>query len=163
MNHYNNVQGRIYSLEPESGKIQRWAGSFSGAVGEYDFAPDGTLVSTGQVGTEVQLYTTSGATGEPRKVNGPTGSYNDVSMAKHSPKLAFIYSAFDKPTEVYVADSLAKIAQARPLTSFNRLFTERALPQGTSYKWKTDDGSTVEIWRQEPADADVHSRRASIG
>ena len=143
VDHYNNVQGRIYSLDPENGKIQRWAGSFSGAVGEYDFAPDGTLVSTGQVGTEVQLYTTSGATGELRIVNGLAGSYNDVSMAKHSPKVAFIYSAFDKPTEVYVADSLAKLGQARPITAFNKLFTERALPQGTSYKWKTDDGSTV--------------------
>ena len=31
-----------------------------------------------------------------------------------------------------------------PITSFNRLFTERALPEGQPYRWTADDGVTVE-------------------
>jgi dipeptidyl aminopeptidase/acylaminoacyl peptidase len=33
---------------------------------------------------------------------------------------------------------------AQPITSFNRLFTERALPEGQPYHWTADDGVTVE-------------------
>src|SRR5207244_1258996 len=32
----------------------------------------------------------------------------------------------------------------RPITAFNKLFAERDLPQGKPYKWKADDGTTVE-------------------
>ena len=36
------------------------------------------------------------------------------------------------------------LAHARPITSFNHPFTERALPEGKPYRWTTDDGVTVE-------------------
>ena len=52
--------------------------------------------------------------------------------------------AREAPEEVYLADSAADISRARPITSFNKLFTERELPQGKPYRWKADDGSTVE-------------------
>jgi dipeptidyl aminopeptidase/acylaminoacyl peptidase len=65
-------------------------------------------------------------------------------LAEHSPRLAFVHSAFDKPEELYVADSANDLAQAKPVTAFNRLFTERDLPRGRTYKWKSDDGAEVE-------------------
>ena len=34
--------------------------------------------------------------------------------------------------------------EARPITSFNKLFTERDLPKGKPYRWTADDGTTVE-------------------
>jgi len=49
-----------------------------------------------------------------------------------------------KPTEVYLAESPDKLDQARPITSLNHFFTEREIPQGKPYRWKADDGTTVE-------------------
>jgi dipeptidyl aminopeptidase/acylaminoacyl peptidase len=36
------------------------------------------------------------------------------------------------------------LSHARALTSFNKIFTERAAPQGKPYRWKADDRTTVE-------------------
>jgi len=58
--------------------------------------------------------------------------------------VAFVHSDLGKPAEVYWADGAGKLRAARPLTAFNRLFTERDLPQGKPYRWKAEDGTTVE-------------------
>ena len=34
--------------------------------------------------------------------------------------------------------------QARPITSFNKLFTDRDLPKAKPYRWTSDDGTPVE-------------------
>ena len=72
------------------------------------------------------------------------GTYANISTAEHSSRVAFVYSSLGKPEEVYLADSADKLDQARPITSFNKLFAERDLPQGKPYQWKADDGTTVE-------------------
>jgi dipeptidyl aminopeptidase/acylaminoacyl peptidase len=58
--------------------------------------------------------------------------------------VAFVYTSLGKPAEVYLADSASALDQAKPITAFNKLFTERDLPQGKPYQWKADDGITVE-------------------
>src|SRR5438309_7067234 len=55
-----------------------------------------------------------------------------------------LFRSLGKPDEVYLADGPDKLEQAGAITSFNKLFTERDLPQGKPYKWKADDGTTVE-------------------
>src|SRR5260370_16541621 len=67
-----------------------------------------------------------------------------MSASAHSPRVAFLYSSLGKPIEVYLAESATKLEQARPVTSFNKLLSERDLPQGKPYRWKADDGTTVE-------------------
>jgi dipeptidyl aminopeptidase/acylaminoacyl peptidase len=62
----------------------------------------------------------------------------------HSSRVVFVYSSLGKPEEVYLAESAAQLDQARSITSFNKLFAERDLPQGKPYKWKADDGTIVE-------------------
>ena len=66
------------------------------------------------------------------KREGWPGTYEAPASASQSQsaRIAFAYSATERPTEVYLADSPDKLAQARPITSFNKLFTERDLPQG---------------------------------
>ena len=78
------------------------------------------------------------------KLNSWPGTYETISATAHSPRIAFVYSSLQKPTEVYLAESADKLAEARPITSFNKLFTERELPQGKPYRWKADDGTTIE-------------------
>jgi dipeptidyl aminopeptidase/acylaminoacyl peptidase len=55
-----------------------------------------------------------------------------------------VYSSLGQPVEVCLAESASKLEQARPVTSFNKLLSERDLPQGKPYRWRADDGTTVE-------------------
>lgn len=141
---YQREQERVYSMDVGSGKAQRWGSQFTGALNAYEVAPDGSLVATGQVGAENQVYSERSAADPLKKISSWDGAYRELSLAEHSPRLAFVHSAFDKPEELYVADSANDLAQAKPVTAFNRLFTERDLPRGRTYKWKSEDGAEVE-------------------
>jgi len=59
-------------------------------------------------------------------------------------RVAFVYSSLTRPTEVYLAEGPNLLKNAHPITQFNHLFAERDLPQGKPYRWRADDGTTVE-------------------
>ena len=141
---YEDTQPRIYWVDSESGEAQRWGATFDGAVGNYTVAPDGRVLTTGRLGTEVQVYAVAQPSAPFTKLSGWAGTYDRVATAQHSPRVAVVYSSFDKPTEVYIADSVEKLSEARPVTSFNKLFIERDLPKAKPYQWMSDDGTRVE-------------------
>ncbi len=151
---YQDTQPRVYWVDAgapaENGTnaaapiTSRWAAKFDGAVNGYTVLSDGSLFVAGREGTEVQPYTQNSPDGDFAKRSAWTGTYEQLSAAMNSPRVAFVYSSLAKPSEVYIADSVGGIAGARAITSFNRVFTERALPQGKPYRWTADDGSPVE-------------------
>jgi dipeptidyl aminopeptidase/acylaminoacyl peptidase len=137
---YADWQGRVYTVDVNSGTTQRWGASFTGSLERYEKHSTG-LVGAGMLGTETQFYALQN---DAVKFAGWPGSYGRLSAAENSQRVAFVYSATTRPTEVYVADSLDKLKEAKPITSFNKLFMERELPQGKPYRWKAPDGTTVE-------------------
>ena len=141
---YKDLQPRIYSVSVADGKVQRWAPQFTGSLAYYDLTGDGTLTATARLGTEVQVYSQRTPAEDFANVSGWDGTYSFIAVAKSSPRVAVVYSALDKPTEVYVANSLAELKSAQPITSFNQLYAQRDLPKGTPYKWKSEDGTPVE-------------------
>jgi len=141
---YRDFQERLYSVDAETGETQRWAADFEGSVGRHSLLSDGGVIACSRVGTEVQLYSQQGPKVPFAKHAGWSGTYSFVSAARSSPRLAVVYSSLDRPLEVYLADGPDKLEQARPITSFNRLFTERDLPRGKPYRWTSDDGTKVE-------------------
>ena len=141
---YEDTQRRLYWVDADKGEIQRWARDFNGAVHNYSAVQDAGVVAAGQMGTEVQVYAESNPAAPFAKQTGWPGTYETISAAEHSPRIAFIYSSLEKPMEVYVADSIEKLSDAQPITSFNHVFTERDLPQGKPYSWTADDGTKVE-------------------
>ena len=141
---YKDTQNRLYWVEADTGRTERWAKAFPGAVLHYAVLPTGGVIATGCLGTEVQLYTQASPSAPFEKQAAWAGTYELVHSARHSSQIVFLYSSLEKPKEVYVADSVEKLSQARPITSFNHWFTERDLPQGKSYRWKADDGTSVE-------------------
>ena len=155
---YADAQQRVYSVEvpqasaasdpPAAGKLasahSRWAASFEGAVQRPAVLADGSLIVAGRLGTEVQLYQQHDAASELKPCPGWAGTYELPSAAAHSSQVAFVYSSLEQPAEVYLAESPDRIDKARPVTAFNRLFSTRALPEGKPYRWKADDGTTVE-------------------
>ena len=140
---YEDTRTRLYWVDADTGSVKRWADDFGGPVTHYAVSADGVLAN-GLLGTEVQIYSQSEPAGAFSKHAGSSGTYELIATAEHSPRVAFVYSALDRPAEVYVADSADKISSARPVTSFNKLFLERDLPQGKPYRWTADDGTTVE-------------------
>ncbi len=141
---YADTQNHVYWIDATTGEIQQWAKPFGGALNEYaPFKGDG-LLTAGMAGTQVQLYTIANPSADAKKISPWPGGYADIATTPASPRIAFAFSRVNQPTELYLADSPDQLADAKPITSFNRLFTERALPEAKPFQWKADDGVTVE-------------------
>ena len=59
-----------------------------------------------------------------------------------STTIAFIHSSFEAPQEVYFIENIDRLNRAQAITSENKLFTERSLPRGKSYRWLNEDDKT---------------------
>jgi len=141
---YKDTQNRLYWVDADTGLTARWASDFTGSVHRYCVNRNEGVVVAGRVGTEIQLYSQANLNATFAKQGGWAGTYDLIAFAEHSSRIAVVYSSLEKPTEVYVADSIDKLSDARPITSFNLLFAERDLPKGKPYRWTADDGSSVE-------------------
>jgi dipeptidyl aminopeptidase/acylaminoacyl peptidase len=145
---YRDLQPHLYWVDSEkrdaeTGTIEQWSKNFIGPVEHYAVAGD-TVLTSARVGTEVQIYSAGRPSDSQRAVAHWNGTYATISAATHSSRIAFIHSSLERPEEIYLAESAAQLDQARPITQFNKLFTERELPRGHSYQWKADDGTTIE-------------------
>jgi dipeptidyl aminopeptidase/acylaminoacyl peptidase len=140
---YRDVQPHLYWIDTNDGKIEQWDQSFVGPVEHYSVTTDHVLGSA-RIGTEVQIYDASKPSDKLHRLTSTPGTYAEISSAPRSKKVAFVFSSLGKPQEIYLADSADKIDQARPITSFNEKLAQADLPQGKPYKWKADDGTTIE-------------------
>jgi dipeptidyl aminopeptidase/acylaminoacyl peptidase len=140
---YRDLQPHVYWVDSDTGAVQQWGKDFIGPVEHYAVAAEGVLTSA-RIGTDASIYSATQPSQSLHKLKGWEGTYEALSTTAHSARIAFVYSSLQRPTEVYLAESIDKLDQARPITSFNKLFTERELPQGKPYRWKADDGATVE-------------------
>jgi len=140
---YRDLQPHLYWVDSETSAVEQWDKNFIGPVDHYAVAAD-TILASARIGTEVAAYSISQPNQSLHKLNSWPGSYEQISAAQHSQRIAFVYSALQKPAEIYLADSPDKLDQARPITAFNKFLAEKDLPQGKPYRWKADDGTTVE-------------------
>jgi dipeptidyl aminopeptidase/acylaminoacyl peptidase len=140
---YRDLQPHLYWIDTETGKTEQWDKTFLGPVEAYAIAGN-TLLTSSRLGTEVQMYSATSPSDSFHRVATWPGTYENLSTAQHSPRIAFIYSSLSKPEEVYLAGGSDKLDQAHPITSFNHFLAEKDLPQGKPYRWKADDGTTVE-------------------
>jgi dipeptidyl aminopeptidase/acylaminoacyl peptidase len=144
---YQDAQSRVYWTGAQGlavNSLARWAPRFPGSIAAFAPLANGGLAAAGQLGTETAIYTSDRPEGEFAAGHGPAGYYDKISAAAHSPRVAFIHSSLQEPTEVWLADDINDLSHARQITSFNHVFTERALPEGKPYRWTTDDGITAE-------------------
>ena len=141
---YADVQPRLYWVDAGSGEVQRWFSSFEGEVVGYTPMPDGTVLCACRIGTEVQFYLQANLKGPVVKREGWTGTYATPASSAQLSRVAFVYSAIERPTEIYLAEGPDKLTAASAITSFNKLFTERDLPKAKPYRWTSLDGTAVE-------------------
>jgi dipeptidyl aminopeptidase/acylaminoacyl peptidase len=141
---YQDTQMRLYWLDTDSGKVERWGKDFTGSFTHYAPLPNGGVIATARVGTEVQIYTQSSPSEPFVKRPGWDGTYEAIAACQYSARIAFVHSSLQQPSEVYMARRPNQLKDAQSATSFNQLFTQRDLPQGKPYRWKADDGTDVE-------------------
>lgn len=139
---YRDVQGRLYQMDPATGKIERLGASFDGSFDQYTLLPDGRELALGMKGTETQLYVVDGE--KATKLPGLAGSYAGLDAARGSSAILIRHSTVNDPTQVYMASDPLHPDQLKALTKFNPIFAERAQPEYEPYTWKADDGRTIE-------------------
>ena len=139
---YRDVQGRLYRLDPASGKTERLGGSFDGSLDQYTLLADGRELALGLKGTEAQVYLIEGE--KATKLPGRAGSYAGLEPARASNAILVRLSTINDPPQVYLAADPLQLDKLKKLTSFNPIFAERAQPEWQPYTWKSDDGQTIE-------------------
>jgi acylaminoacyl-peptidase len=140
---YRDLQPHLYWVDSETGAVEQWSKGFIGPVERYAVATNNVLASA-RIGTEVSMFSVAQPGESLRKLKGWVGTYEILSTAEHSSRIAFIYSSLQKPAEVYLADGPDKLDEAHPITTFNHQLAQSDLPQGKPYRWRADDGTTVE-------------------
>ena len=139
---YRDVQGRLYSMDTATGARERLGKDFTGSWTDLALLPTGEVLGLGQLGTEVQTYDVGAKS--VQKVNGRPGSYEGLESATHSEAILFQHSAFDEPSELYLAADALHLDSAVRLTHLNQLFEERDLARMKTYHWKAVDGKSVQ-------------------
>jgi dipeptidyl aminopeptidase/acylaminoacyl peptidase len=139
---YRDVQGRLYVLDPTSGVVKRLGADFAGSFEDYTVTGDGRVIAAGLKGTEQQLYAIDAE--HTVLLPGLPGTYSGVDRGLHARGLLVKHSTLTDPVQVYLAADPARPDQAKIISSFNLLFTQRAQPEWKTYRWKADDGTVVE-------------------
>ncbi len=139
---YSDLQGRIYYLSGALAGPERWAAAFPGSWRDYVPLAGGQLVADGHIHTEVQPYLVTA--GGYQALPAWRGTYSKLSVGAHSPRLAFVYSAQTRPSEVYLAADWRRPDQARAITHFNDFLAATDLPTGRNFNWTADDGVQVQ-------------------
>ena len=140
---YRDLQPHLYWVDAQTGTVARWNPDFIGSVEHYAVSGDRVLASA-RLGTQVEMYSAGEPSASLEPVGHWKGTYQDISIGARSSQVAFVWSSLARPPEVYLAESLSALDQARPITQFNQRISERDLPQGAPYRWKADDGTEVE-------------------
>ena len=139
---YRDVQGRLYRLDPASGKPEHLGASFDGSFDQFTLLPDGRELALGLKGTEAQLYLVEGD--KATKLPGRAGSYAGIEPAHASNAILVRHSTVNDPAQVYLAADPLHPDHLTALTSFNPIFAQRAQTEWMPYTWKSDDGRTIE-------------------
>jgi dipeptidyl aminopeptidase/acylaminoacyl peptidase len=138
---YQDVQGRLYELDLTSGKATRLGAAFKGSWEDYAVTSDGKIIAAGLIGVEQRLYRVEGSNAS--ELNAFPGNTGGVDAALHGNALIFTHSTINDPAQIYLAES-GQPHNAKPITSFNTLFKERAQVEWEPFDWKSDDGTAVE-------------------
>ncbi len=73
---YEDPQPRLYWVDSDTRKVERWFADYKGEVGRYTPLPDGSVVCACRVGTEIQLQSQANPKASIMKREGWPGTYD---------------------------------------------------------------------------------------
>ncbi len=139
---YQDVQGRIYSIDASTGTFIRLGAAFHGSWESATVTSDGTILAAGLTGIDQRVYRVDGE--NAAVVATAPGNDNFLDAAQHSSELLFTHSNLTDPTQVYIAENVSRVNDAKAVTAFNPIFHERAQVAWKPYRWKSKDDIDVE-------------------
>jgi dipeptidyl aminopeptidase/acylaminoacyl peptidase len=139
---YQDVQGRIYSVDVATGAVARLGGAFRGSWEDLTVAADGTVLAAGLTGIDQRVYRVDGE--KATLVVDGAGNDANLDVARQSGEVMFTHSTITDPTQVYVARGVTTLNAAEAVTAFNPVFGQRAQVEWKPYRWKSGDGTEVE-------------------
>jgi dipeptidyl aminopeptidase/acylaminoacyl peptidase len=139
---YQDVQGRLYSIDLANGKTTRLGSQFKGSWSSLTIAPDGTLIATGLTGIETGLYRVAADSFTP--ISKLPGTFDHPVTALHGNALLYLHSEINQPTQAYLAASLSNPDKATQITQLDPIFAQRAQPTWKPFRWTAPDGTPVE-------------------
>ncbi|MFT4111941.1 S9 family peptidase [Silvibacterium sp.] len=139
---YQDVQGRIYSIDTASGKTTRLGSDFQGSWDDFTLTSHDAVLATGLTGMDQKIYRIDGDKFTP--VFNDVGNNAHLEAARNSDAVLFTHSTINDPTQVFVASQPGELNSAKAVTAFNPVFHERAQVSWEPYRWKSPDGTSVE-------------------
>ncbi|CAF2087696.1 unnamed protein product [Rotaria magnacalcarata] len=102
------------------------------------------VILLGQLNTEIQIYTQRSAYDPLIKLTGWNETHENLvtTCVESKSTITFIHSSFGAPPEIYCINTIDQLNSAKKVTKENKLFTERNLPKGISYRWINKDDET---------------------
>jgi dipeptidyl aminopeptidase/acylaminoacyl peptidase len=144
------AEEKLWVIPSEGGEPRDVSASFSGAIGQYAWAPDGrSIVFGASVRARGAAYRVDVASGAVQRVAGGDWSGRVESIATDASRGVAVISRPDAPGEVQVVDLTS--GALTPITHLNVVDTF-ALSQFRSISWKSKDGLEIEGMLWLPAD-----------
>jgi dipeptidyl aminopeptidase/acylaminoacyl peptidase len=139
---YRELQGRLYRIDPASGKLERLAASSDASFDQFALLPDGSEIALGLKGTEIQPYLIEGD--RATRLPGLAGTYAGLESARSSKAILVRHSTITEPEQAWIATDPLHPDHLTAITSFNPQFDRNPRPEWQTYTWKSGDGRTIE-------------------
>lgn len=143
---YQDVQGRLYSIDLATGKPTRLATTFPGSWEDLTVTHTGQVLAIGLKSMDRSLYRINGDRFEA--IATQPGTYGHLSVSNDGKAMLFSHSGITEPTQIYLAATgekdPAKLKNLEAITAFNPIFSQRPKPAWQPFQWKSEDGTTVE-------------------
>lgn len=137
------TQGRIYSIDPETGDMQRLGADFQGSFSAPSAVlPNGRLLATGNLSTRTNLYAIDAAAA--MRISDYAGQVIGPSTSEDGSVLAFALITDRSYPELYVAPGIEAAGRARRATRLNAKIDSLPRPVVEAIAWDNGEGDRIE-------------------
>lgn len=135
---------KLWWMNPDSGEARQVSGAFDGNLRGAVWQSDSRhLLFLGQQGTNTNLYRLDVQGGGVRQLSDLEGSMGSATFSADRSLVAFTHSDYDTPSDLWwsTVDGFAP----QRLTRLNaKLEREIAFGQGSTLRWNSSDGTSIE-------------------
>ena len=136
--------GYLWIMNPDTGQSKKLHGQNRGEIDHLVWTPDGKSLLFNEVhGTNTNLFRIDAGTGKMEAVTRKTGTFRVESYSSDRSRIAYTFSDFTTPTDLYTSDLM--VEEAVRLTCANPwVEKELLLPRGEAVSWKSHNGMVIE-------------------
>lgn len=145
-----NRNNKIYIMDPATKKYRLLSAQFEGNIRGTFWTPDSrSILFNGHQRTNSNLFRIDVATGNIKQLTHISGTLRATSLSKDRTKMAYTFSDFDSPTDVYA--SVIEPFEPVRLTDANPWIDEILLASMEVIRWKSVKDHEIEGLLHLPA------------